>query len=125
MALAERFGPQPFAAPEPPRFYLCGCCDCYHPINWDGDCRDDANRFAADELDEKYKDRGGERWQEVSCPGSFDEYLDKVAAVLGVYPDEDERDQFEPFYDDDIDPAEAATDPSIRLRDYKQLALPV
>jgi hypothetical protein len=120
MALADRFGPQPFADPQPPRFYHCGICECYHPINWDGDCRDDANRFAPDELDEKY----GSEWGEVSMPGSFDEYLDRVAAVLGIYPDEDEREQFEPFFDDDIDPADAIADPSIRLRDYsgRQLA---
>lgn len=26
-------------------FYECGICDCYHPWEWDGDCRDDANRL--------------------------------------------------------------------------------
>lgn len=24
----------------------CGQCGCYHPINWTGDCRDDAHRYA-------------------------------------------------------------------------------
>jgi hypothetical protein len=24
--------------------YECGICSCYHPWNWDADCRDDANR---------------------------------------------------------------------------------
>ena len=26
--------------------YECGICDCYHPWNWDGDCRDDSNRYS-------------------------------------------------------------------------------
>jgi hypothetical protein len=26
--------------------YECGICGCFHPWNWDGDCRDDRNRFA-------------------------------------------------------------------------------
>lgn len=25
--------------------YECGICGCYHPADWDGDCRDDSNRF--------------------------------------------------------------------------------
>ena len=29
--------------------YECGICDCYHPWSWDGDCRDDANRFGSPE----------------------------------------------------------------------------
>lgn len=29
--------------------YECGICGCYHPWNWDGDCRDDANRYATPE----------------------------------------------------------------------------
>lgn len=71
-----RFGPQPFADPKPPVFYDCGCCGHYHPINWDGDCRDDANRFTADALDEKY---GSEGWSEVMSPGIvFDEYVEMV-----------------------------------------------
>lgn len=60
-ALATKFGPQPFTDPQPPQFYRCGCCGCFHPVNWDGDCRDDANRFAPDQLDEKYD---GD-WEEV------------------------------------------------------------
>ena len=27
----------------------CGCCDQYHPKGFDGDCRDDANRFSVDD----------------------------------------------------------------------------
>ena len=26
--------------------YECGICDCYHPWEWNGDCRDDVNRYA-------------------------------------------------------------------------------
>lgn len=25
--------------------YECGICSCYHPWDWDGDCRDDDNRI--------------------------------------------------------------------------------
>ena len=25
--------------------YECGICSCYHPWDWDGDCREDANRM--------------------------------------------------------------------------------
>lgn len=26
--------------------YECGICSCYHPWEFDGDCRDDSNRIA-------------------------------------------------------------------------------
>lgn len=26
--------------------YECGICSCYHPWEFDGDCRDDTNRIA-------------------------------------------------------------------------------
>lgn len=29
--------------------YACGICGCYHPWDWDADCRDDANRFGTPE----------------------------------------------------------------------------
>jgi hypothetical protein len=35
-------------------FYECGICDCLHPCGFAGDCRDDSNRFALDELEERY-----------------------------------------------------------------------
>ena len=50
-----------------PKFYLCEICSCYHPADWDGDCREDANRFAMGELDEKY---GWDGWEEVDIPGT-------------------------------------------------------
>ena len=33
--------------------YECGICDQCHPWEWDGDCRDDANRFSVDEYLER------------------------------------------------------------------------
>ena len=34
--------------------YECGICSCYHPWDWDGDCREDENRFGdPEELAEK------------------------------------------------------------------------
>lgn len=45
--------------------YLCGICDHYHLIEWDGDCREDANRFTMDELDAKF---GPDEWVEVDMP---------------------------------------------------------
>jgi hypothetical protein len=46
------------------KFYECGICDHYHPIDWDGDCRDDDNRFSIGDLDEKF----GSGWEEVDMP---------------------------------------------------------
>jgi hypothetical protein len=43
-------------------FYECGICDCLHPAKFEGDCRDDNNRFNADQLDQKY---GPENWTAV------------------------------------------------------------
>jgi hypothetical protein len=31
-------------------FIECGSCGCYHPDDFWGDCRDDENRYALDEL---------------------------------------------------------------------------
>ena len=28
------------------KLYLCGICEHLHPWDWNGDCRDDANRYA-------------------------------------------------------------------------------
>lgn len=43
-----------------PKYYECGICECIHPWDWNGDCRDDANRFACDELDAKH---GALNWE--------------------------------------------------------------
>lgn len=32
------------------RFYECGICGDYHPWKWNGDCRDDDNRYTYAEL---------------------------------------------------------------------------
>jgi hypothetical protein len=32
-----------------PVLYECGSCGSYHPWEWNGDCRDDANRFSSPE----------------------------------------------------------------------------
>lgn len=48
-----------------PEYYRCGICDCYHPANWDGDCRDDSHRFAIDQLDDRH---GAHGWKEVDIP---------------------------------------------------------
>lgn len=47
------------------QYYLCEICECYHPADWDGDCRDNSARFAIDELDEKF---GPDGWEEVDMP---------------------------------------------------------
>jgi hypothetical protein len=46
-------------------FYLCPCCEQYHPADFAGDCRDDANRFNPEELDETCGPFG---WVEVEPP---------------------------------------------------------
>jgi len=33
--------------------YECGICGCYHPWDWNGDCRDDANRIFPDTYAER------------------------------------------------------------------------
>jgi hypothetical protein len=87
MEAITRFGPQEFTDPQPPQFYDCGCCGHYHPVNWDGDCRDDENRFAADELDERY----GSDWEEVSQPGDFDSYIERIEDEHGITVTDPER----------------------------------
>ena len=37
-----------------PVYYECGICECIHPWDWDGDCREDANRFDRGDLDLKH-----------------------------------------------------------------------
>ena len=46
-------------------YYECGICDQYHPVEWDGDCREDASRFFADELDRRH---GFSGWRIVPTP---------------------------------------------------------
>lgn len=37
-----------------PVYIECGSCGHYHPVEFFGDCRDDANRFTQDQLDAKH-----------------------------------------------------------------------
>lgn len=53
-----------------PTYYDCGICGEWHPADWDGDCRDDANRFMPDQLDELHGEHG---WDEVPMPGGEDD----------------------------------------------------
>lgn len=46
-----------------PVFIECGCCGGHHPENFHGECRDNDNRFAPDQLDEKYGSMG---WEEIT-----------------------------------------------------------
>ena len=40
---------------RPHVLYECGICSGYHPWSWNGDCRDDANRFGGiDEYAERH-----------------------------------------------------------------------
>ena len=49
-----------------PRYYECGCCGCFHAVDWDGDCRDDHNRFNPEDLNAMFGPRG---WEDVPQPG--------------------------------------------------------
>lgn len=41
-----------------PTFDECGSCSCWHPAEFTGDCRDNANRFASGQLDEDFGEDG-------------------------------------------------------------------
>ena len=32
------------------QFYECGICECIHPWEWNGDCRDDENRLYYEDI---------------------------------------------------------------------------
>jgi hypothetical protein len=42
------------------QFYYCGGCGHWHPPEFMGDCRDDANRFTTSELEDRYGSDGFE-----------------------------------------------------------------
>lgn len=42
------------------QFYYCGGCGHWHPPEFMGDCRDDANRFTTSELEDRYGQDGFE-----------------------------------------------------------------
>lgn len=56
--------------------YECGICSCYHPWNWDGDCRDNCNRWNSPE---EYAEAIGVSANEIEVR-SMDE---RVTADLG------------------------------------------
>lgn len=44
--------------------YECGICSQYHPATWDGDCRDDANRYPdPDDFDELIDMEDVDNWR--------------------------------------------------------------
>lgn len=45
-----------------PEYLLCPCCGCYHRFGFERDCRDDAERFTAEELDLIHEGM----WEEVA-----------------------------------------------------------
>jgi hypothetical protein len=46
-----------------PVYYLCGICGAHHPWRWNGDCRDNTNRFTYEQLDTLH---GSSGWDERS-----------------------------------------------------------
>jgi len=55
---------------DAPRFETCGCCGGLHRAGFSGDCRDDTQRFAPDELDEIL---GSSRWIEIDPVEDYEE----------------------------------------------------
>ncbi len=47
-----------------PKYYECTICGHFHPLEWNGDCRDDVNRFTEEQLEEKH----GQNWEPVPMP---------------------------------------------------------
>ena len=79
--------------------YECGICDCYHPWDWSGDCRDNDNRFSPDEYAFKM---GIEESDFEIC-----DWLDRLIED-GHYDNraEAERDYLSPFYNGLLDTGE-------------------
>ena len=50
-----------------PEFYNCGICGHWHPIAWNGDCRDDDNRFTTHAIEANHGNEG-DGWREVEMP---------------------------------------------------------
>lgn len=77
-------------------FYECGICECLHPCGFTDDCRDEANRFVIDQLDEKY---GALNWTAVPMDDA-DKFPADDADVPAVDPRAEES---IPEYDDPAD----------------------
>jgi hypothetical protein len=39
------------------KFYECDICGHIHHWDWNGDCRDDANRFTLEQIEKQYGDK--------------------------------------------------------------------
>lgn len=50
---------------DKPTYYECGICSQLHPVEWNGDCREDIARFNPEDLDVLHP----EGWEEVDMPG--------------------------------------------------------
>ena len=48
-----------------PAFVECGSCGAYHNVAYEGDCRNDDERFNIEDLNEKYGEDG---WDEAWPP---------------------------------------------------------
>lgn len=53
----------------PTELYQCGICDHWHRAAWDGDCREDAERFDNDQVNDFFGNEGS-GWVEVPMPGT-------------------------------------------------------
>jgi hypothetical protein len=51
---------------QKPKYYECGICGQIHPWGFDGDCRDDVNRFNLEDLETRHGVDGFElvEWSE-------------------------------------------------------------
>lgn len=65
--LHERFGKA--KDEEPTKLYQCGICDHWHRAAWNGDCRDDSERFDNDQVNDFFGNEGT-GWVEVEMPGT-------------------------------------------------------
>lgn len=52
--------------------YSCDICGAYHRLEWDGDCRENAERLQIEDLEAKYGEEG-KAWIEVDMPTWDDE----------------------------------------------------
>lgn len=43
------------------KYFHCGCCGQFHRVGFSGDCREDAERYNVEDLDERH---GREGWEE-------------------------------------------------------------
>lgn len=63
---------------NPPTFEECGCCGHYHRPDYFGDCRNDAQRFSANDLDDKFGPNG---WMPVDLHNRGEAFLEDQGNV--------------------------------------------